>query len=291
MNPTDKKYRLFCFGYVYVAAAFAETVKQDSWRCAGTCRGEERCHILGAHDVEMYRMARGHPLQKGNEALASATHILVSIPPDCMGDTVLDLHGSDLELLNRIEWIGYLSTTNVYGNRDGHWVDESTPVLPTSERGRRRAEAETKWLALGRRTGLPVHIFRLAGIYGPNRNLIARLRAGSARRIRKEGQVFGRIHIDDIVATLRASIAQPTPGEVYNVTDDEPAPPDAVVAYAAQLVGEEPPPLEIFESAEMSAMAQTFYTENKRVSNNRIKKELGVTLKYPNYRLGLCDLL
>lgn len=291
MNATTDKFFLFCLGYGYVAAALAEAVMREGWRCAGTCRDEEKCRTLCVGEVELFKMARGFPLQKCNEAFAGATHILVSVPPDTEGDLVLDLHGGDIELLNRVKWIGYLSTTGVYGNRDGHWVDEWTPICPTSERGRRRAEAESKWLDLGRRTGIPVHVFRLAGIYGPGRNPIARLRAGSARRIRREGQVFGRIHVNDIVTTLRASAAQPTPGMVYNVTDDEPAPPDVVVAYAAQLLGAEPPALEQFETAEMSAMARTFYTENKRVSNNRIKKELGVMLKYPNYRVGLDGLL
>ena len=170
-------------------------------------------------------------------------------------------------------------------------MDETAPIRPTSERENRRAAADSRWLEFGQNTGVVVQIFRLAGIYGPGRNPLPHLRAGTARRIYKEGQVFGRIHIDDVVAALRASIAYPKPGAIYNVADDLPSPPDEVISYAAQLLGMEPPLLEDIKTAEMSDIGRSFYMENKRVSNRRLKDELGVTLKYPNYRVGLRALL
>jgi nucleoside-diphosphate-sugar epimerase len=287
----DTRLELFCFGLGYVASALASAVTADGWSCAGTSRSEAKCKRLNAKNITAFQFDRDLPLAMGAEALAGATHILISVPPDDVGTPVLDLHGWDLANHGCLKWIGYLSTTGVYGNRDGDWVDETTPVRPLSERGRRRVAAESGWLELGRSAGVPVCVFRLASIYGPGRNPFVQLRAGSARRIHREGQVFGRIHVDDIVATLRASIAKPNPGAIYNLADDEPAPPDEVISYAAQLLGVEPPALEVFNTAELSEMGRSFYMENKRVSNRRIKDELGVTLKHPDYRVGLRALL
>ena len=188
-------------------------------------------------------------------------------------------------------WLGYLSTTGVYGDRSGGWVDEESELHPSGERGRRRVAAEAGWLDLWRRSGAPVHVFRLAAIYGPGRSPIEALRVGTAKRIAKPGQVFSRIHVEDLASVLAASIARPQPGAVYNVCDDEAAPPEAVVAYAAGLLGIAPPPLVPFEEAGLSAMARSFYDDNKRVSNARIKSELGVTLRYPTYREGLAAIL
>ncbi len=291
VNPADNSDRLFCFGFGYVASALARAVTPQGWHCAGTSRSAANCARLEGLDIAAFQMDRDHPLTDCAEILASTTHILVSVPPDAAGDPVLDLHAGDIARHDGIEWIGYLSTTGVYGDWKGEWVDETTPLRPASERGRRRAAAEARWLELGRSAGVPVHAFRLAGIYGPGRSPIDQLRAGTARRIRKEGQVFGRIHVDDIVATLCASMAQPNPGAIYNLTDDEPAPSDEVVEFSAQLMGIDPPPLVPFDEAEMSAMARSFYAESKRVSNSRIKDELGVSLMYPNFRVGLQALL
>jgi nucleoside-diphosphate-sugar epimerase len=213
------------------------------------------------------------------------------VPPDEAGDPVLDRHGGDLARLPGLRWLGYLSTTGVYGTREGGWVDEASPLAPTGERGRRRAAAEAGWLELGHRHGLSVHVFRLAGIYGPGRSAFDALRAGTAKRIAKPGQVFSRIHVADIVAVLRASMAQPRAGAVYNLCDDDPAPPEEVVAHAAYLLGVPPPPLVPFEAAELSPMARSFYDDNKRVANRLIKEELGVRLRYPSYRDGLAALL
>ncbi len=216
--------------------------------------------------------------------------MLISIPPDAAGCPVLAALGAELSARKNLAWLGYLSTTNVYGDRGGAWVDEASPTNPSGERGRRRVAAEAGWLDLWRKAGPPAHIFRLAGIYGPGRNALEALKAGTARRVAKPGQAFSRIEVEDLVAVLLASMARPRPGAVYNVCDDEAAPPDAVVAYAASLLGVAPPPLEDFATVPLSPMARSFYDDNKRVSNRRIKDELGVTLRYPTYREGLIAL-
>jgi nucleoside-diphosphate-sugar epimerase len=220
-------------------------------------------------------------------ALAQAECVLVSVPPDEHGDPVLRAFADDLASAPRLAWIGYLSTVGVYGDHGGAWVDETTPVSPVTERSAARVAAENAWLALGARSGKPVHIFRLAGIYGPGRNALEQLARGTARRIVKPGQVFNRIHVDDIAAVLAASIERRNGGAIYNLADDEPAPPQDVVAYAAALTGIEPLPETPFEAARLSPMAASFYGECKRVRNRRVKEELGVRLRYPSYREGL----
>jgi nucleoside-diphosphate-sugar epimerase len=219
--------------------------------------------------------------------LAEATHLLSTVPPDESGDPVLDCHGAALGTLKQLRWVGYLSTTGVYGDHGGGWVEEDTALNPTGERGRRRVAAETGWLALHRAHGLPVHIFRLAGIYGPGRNQLEALAHGRARRIVRAGQLFSRIHVDDIVTILMASMAKPNPGAIYNLADDEAAAPEAVIDFAAGLIGVPPPASEAFETAALTEMARSFYADSKRVSNRRIKHELGVRLAYPTYREGL----
>ena len=234
--------------------------------------------------------SREQPPVSPETDLATATHLLISVPPDEFGDPAIDLYGEAIRrrhLKQPFRWVGYLSTTGVYGDRGGGWVDETSELAPTGERGRRRVRAERAWLELCENAGLPVHLFRLAGIYGPGRSALDTLRAGKAQRVVKRGQVFSRIHVADIAAVLEASIAKPDPGAAYNVCDDDPTPPDAVIAYAAELLGVEPPPEILFEQAELSAMAQSFYADNKRVSNRRIKEELGVRLLFPSYRDGL----
>jgi nucleoside-diphosphate-sugar epimerase len=225
------------------------------------------------------------------EFFDGVTHLLVSVPPGLAGDPVLAVHGDDIAGIEDLAWLGYLSTTGVYGDRGGGWVDETAELSPSGERGRRRVAAEAGWLELWRDRGVPVHIFRLAGIYGPGRNPFDALRAGTAKRIDKPGQVFSRIHVADLASVLVASIARPRPGAVYNVCDDDPAAPEAVVAHAAALLGLPEPPLVPLEVAELSAMARSFYDDNKRVSNRLIKNELGVTLRYPDYRAGLAAIL
>ncbi len=281
---------LLCFGYGYSAAALARRLRAaGGWRLIGTTRKPEKAAAMAAEGVE--------PLladQDAGPALAAATHLLISAGPDAAGDPTLAAHGSAIAAAaERLDWVGYLSTTGVYGDRGGDWVDEDAPLRPATERGRMRVAAEAAWLALWREAGLPVHLFRLAGIYGPGRGPFAKARAGTARRIVKPGQVFSRIHVEDIATVLAASIARPNPGAAYNVCDDAPAPPQDVLAHAAALLDLPPPPEIAFEDAkaEMSPMAVSFYAESKRVSNRRIRDELGVTLAYPDYRSGLAAVL
>ncbi|MEK0082557.1 SDR family oxidoreductase [Benzoatithermus flavus] len=276
---------LFCFGLGYSALTLARRLAGQGWEIRGTTRGPEKAAALAAEGWRVFVFDRMHPLPP--EALVGVTHALTSIAPDEAGDPVLDLHARDLAALPGLAWIGYLGTTAVYGDRQGGWVDEDTPIEPTLARADRRARAEAAW----RESGLPVHIFRLAGIYGPGRNAFVNLKEGTARRIVKPGQVFSRIHVEDIATVLAASMARPRPGAIYNVCDDEPAPPQDVVAYAAALAGTDPPPEQPYETAELSPMARTFYRDNRRVRNDRIKRELGVTLAYPTYREGLRALL
>jgi nucleoside-diphosphate-sugar epimerase len=285
---TDAKAkRLFCFGLGYSAAVLTRRLIGRGWQVAGTTRSPERLRRIEALGAEAYLFDRGRPLADPAAALAGATHILTSVPPDEAGEPVLDHHGADIASLAGLSWIGYLCTTGVYGDRGGGWVDETAELKPVSARSRRRVAAERAWMDLKRVHGAPVHIFRLAGIYGPGRSALDQVKAGTARRIDKPGQVFSRIHVEDIANVLEASMARPNPGAVYNVCDDEPAPAEQVTAYAAELLGQEPPPLVPFEEAELSPMARSFYADNRRVSNRRIHEELGVELAYPTYREGL----
>jgi nucleoside-diphosphate-sugar epimerase len=223
------------------------------------------------------------------DAVRRASHVLVSAAPERTGDPFLHALERDFANAPGLQWIGYLSTVGVYGDHAGGEVDERSSCRPTAERGIWRLEAEGAWAALGRRIGVPVAIFRLAGIYGPGRNQFVSLAEGKAKRIIKPGQVFNRIHVDDIAATLDASIARPA-ARVYNVADDEPAPPEEPVEFAARLMGVEPPPAVPFEAAALSEMARSFYGEVKRISNRRIHEELEVELAYPTYREGLTEL-
>ena len=283
--------RLFSFGYGFSAATLAGRLAHQGWDAAGTSRSRM---TPSPPLSEAHVFSRSHPLGDPAAAFEGVTALLASVPPDGDGDPVVDAHARDIAALNArggLAWVGYLSTTGVYGTRDGGWVDENSRLAPTGERGQRRADAEAAWLDLWREHGMPVHVFRLAGIYGPGRNAIQSLRDGKARRIDKPGQVFSRIHVDDIAAVLAASIARPNPGAIYNVCDDSPAPPAEVIEYAADLIGLEPPPLISFEDADLSPMGRSFYADNKRVRNDRIKQELGVILKYPDYKTGLQAIL
>ena len=283
--------RLFCFGLGYSAQALACRLQDRGWQIAGTVRSRESAEQLTAHGFEVLTFDRDRPLSDHGAALAASTQLLSSVPPDEAGDPVLDRVGPAIAACRDLDWVGYLSTTGVYGTRDGGWVEEASELRPSSPRSERRVAAERAWLALHRDHGLPVHVFRLAGIYGPGRNMLETVRQGKAKRIARPGQVFSRIHVDDIATVLEASMAKPNPGQVYNVCDDAAAEPAEVVAYACALLGLEPPPLEAFETAELSPMAKTFWRDNKRVDNRRIKEELGVDLAYPSYREGLQAIL
>ena len=279
--------RLFCFGLGYTGRAVAVAAARQGWRIAGT----RRAGPAGAEEFDpgwtVESFDRDHPLADPAAALAGTTHLLSTVPPDAGGDPVLDCHAADIAKIEGLRWVGYLSTTGVYGDHGGGWVDEGTAPTPGGERARRRVAAEDGWLRLHRDHGAVVHLFRLAGIYGPGRSALDSVRAGTARRIVKPGQVFSRIHLDDIVAVVGASMTQPQPGAVYNLCDDRPAPPEDVIAFAAALLGVPPPPEIPIAEAELSEMARSFYADNKRVRNDRIKTELGIRLRYPDYETGL----
>ncbi|GMG84927.1 SDR family oxidoreductase [Paralimibaculum aggregatum] len=276
---------LLSLGHGYSAQALSRRLAPQGWRIIGTTRSAAKAEAIRASGAEPL-LWPGAPVA---EALAAASHLLVSAAPGPEGDPVLAALGPEIAAAApRLAWAGYLSTTGVYGDRAGGWVDEGSDCRPATARGRARLAAERAW---GQVPGLPLHIFRLAGIYGPGRGPFAKVRAGTARCIVKPGQVFSRIHVADIASALAASIARPNPGAVYNICDDEAAPPEAVIAHAARLLGLPPPPDEPFESAAMTPMARSFYAESKRVSNARLREELGVALAYPSYREGLAALL
>ena len=283
--------RLFCFGLGYTGLALARACLAEGWTVAGTCRAAARRDALAAEGIDAWLFDENNPLADAPAALAGTTHLLASAPPGETGDGAASLHGGAIAATETLEWIGYLSTTGVYGDHSGGWVDEDSPLKPTSERAERRVAAENQWLDFWWNDGVPTQVFRLAGIYGPGRGPLAKVRAGTARRIVKPGQVFSRIHVEDIATVLEASIERPHPGAIYNVCDDEAAPPEDVIAHAAELLGVPVPAAEPFDEAEMTPMARSFYAESKRVSNARIKSELGVKLACPTYREGLAALL
>jgi len=280
--------RLFAFGLGYTARAFIARTRDLFTDVAGTARTTETAARMKASGI------RVHALDVAAESavfddIGRADALLVSAAPVGEGDPFLARFGPALDGAG-IGWIGYLSTIGVYGDRGGAWVDEAEPPSPVSRRARERIAAEAAWFS-ERRTDAAVHVFRLAGIYGPGRNALVKLARGEARRVVKPGQVFNRIHVDDIAAVLAASIRRPRGGAIYNVSDDEPGPPQDVIAYAAELAGIPPPPEVAFADADLGPMARAFYADNKRIANRRIKDELGVRLTYPSYREGLKALL
>lgn len=280
--------KLFCFGYGYTCDYLAhELMRQRDWTIGGTTRDLDKRAFLRSHGVKAHLFDYEHPLGDPYFILDGTTHLLISTPPDDIGDPTFAQHAEDILRIPTLKWVGYLSTTGVYGDRDGGTVDEYSEIRPNSKRGSRRVRAEQEWLSLFHHNGLPVHIFRLAGIYGPGRSALDSVRAGVARRINKPGQVFNRIHVEDIVQVLMASMARPNPGAAYNLADDDPVPSWEVITYACELLGIEPPPILPYNEADMAPIARSFYSDNKRVCNARIKTELGVQLKYPDYKKGI----
>lgn len=274
---------LLSFGHGYSARALTALLGDD-WRVIGTTRSQDKATLPLTKGTEIHTW----PGADMTPALDAATHLLISAGPNENGDPVLaELRDAIIARRDQFEWVGYLSTTGVYGDHQGGWVDETTPLSPSTKRGQLRVEAETAWQSLD----LPLHIFRLAGIYGPGRGPFSKVRNGTARRIIKQGQVFSRIHVDDIAQVLAASIAKPNPGAIYNLCDNDPAPPEDVIEHAAKLLGMPIPPAIDYETADMTPMARSFYAESKKVRNDRIKTELGVSLLYPDYRTGLKALL
>jgi len=274
---------LLSFGHGYSARALTKLLNDD-WRVIGTTRSDDKAATMMLEGTEP-RIWPGADL---TAALNAASHVLISAGPNADGDPVLaNLKAEIIARRDQFEWVGYLSTTGVYGDHKGGWVDETTPLKPSTKRGQYRVEAERAWQSLG----LPLHIFRLAGIYGPGRGPFAKVRNGTARRIIKQGQVFSRIHVEDIAQVLAASIQHPNPGAIYNLCDNDPAPPEDVIEHAAHLLGLPIPPAQDYETAEMTPMARSFYAESKKVRNEKIKTDLGVSLLYPDYRTGLKALL
>lgn len=287
--------RLFCFGLGYTATRLARRLAARGFAIAGTTRDvAAKAAALAEPSWELFAFDGEAPLAEAARALAGTTHLLHSIAPGAAGDPVLRWHGELLDALPRTQlgWIAYLSTTGVYGDHGGAWVTEQTPRRPTQDRTRRRALAEDAWLARG------AQVFRLAGIYGPGRSALERVESGRAQRLIKAEKIFNRIHVDDIVTALEASIARakqlaapPEQGRAYNVSDGHPSTSAEVLAHAAALLGVEAPPELAFEDAQMSAMARSFWRDNLRVSNERLRDELGVELAHPDYRAGLAACL
>jgi len=279
--------KLLSFGHGYSAHALERLLPFDDWKILATTRSLEKSNVITNCKVSAF-------IWPGTDLVSeikNATHILLSIPPNMDGDPVFLEYGNTIASSKNLKWIGYLSTTGVYGDHRGGWVDENTPLKPTTERGIKRVLAERQWLELAKESSLPLNIFRLAGIYGLGRGPFSKVLAGTAKRIIKKGQVFSRIHVDDIAQILLASINKPNLTGVYNVCDDLSAPPEDVLSYAAELLKKEIPPEIDFLDADMSEMARSFYAESKRVDNKKVKTKLGVILKYPNYKVGLESLL
>jgi len=282
--------KLLVFGFGYTSHHVAERLRAGGAEIAATVRIPAKADMLTRNGIRARVLSAGQRDPAIAEDIAEAEAILVSVPPDDSGDPVLAAFAEAIAAAPKLRWVGYLSTIGVYGDHAGAWVDEATPAAPSEARSKARARVEQAWLAFGAAHDVAVHIFRLPGIYGPGRNQLAQLAAGSARRIVKPGQVFNRIHVADIAAVIEASISRPRGGGIYNVGDDEPAPVQDVIGFAAGLCGVPPPPEIPFESAELSPMARSFYGENKRVRSGLIRSELGVVLRYPTYREGLTAL-
>lgn len=281
---------LFVFGLGFSGRYFAERRLAHGDYVGGTVRSREKAHALSVAGIHAHVFGPGGGDQAIERDLAASDALLISVPPGTGGDPVLATYARQIAAAPRLRWIGYLSTIGVYGDHGGAWIDEQTPATPTHARSIERAHAEQAWLAFGAANNIAVHVFRLAGIYGPGQNQLVQLARGTARRVIKPGQVFNRIHVEDIARGLDASLAKPRAGAIYNVTDNEPAPPQDVVSFAAKLCGVEPPPEISLEDAGLTEMGRSFYAESKRVRNDLMRGELGVTLAYPTYREGLTAL-
>ncbi len=282
---------LVCFGFGYCAEHFVSEFGGKFARILGTVRGAERAAILNAYQTPALRVVVFDGSQMPAEldsAIAAADYALMSIPPGARGDPVLESCGAALAKTRTLRAVVYLSTVGVYGDHGGGWVDEQTPVAPGSERNRWRVAAEHAWQEFGARHAIPVAVLRLAGIYGPGQNVLLQLARGKARRVIKPGQVFNRIHVGDIVQAIEAAFARRADG-IFNIADDEPSPPADPIMFAARLMGREPPPEIAFAeaAASMSEMALSFWQDCRRVRNDKLKRDLGVRLRYPTYREGL----
>lgn len=277
--------RLLSIGHGYTAQALAARLVPEGWHIVGTTRSADNLKQITATGVESVKW----PGADLPALIAEFPNILISAGPDSAGDPVLaELREAFVQSASALCWVGYLSTTGVYGDHKGSWVDEQTPLTPSTARGQARVDAEAAWQAI---SDLPLHIFRLAGIYGPGRGPFSKVRNGTARQIIKQGQVFSRIHVEDIALALELSLNTPNAGAIYNLCDDDPAPPQDVIEHAAALLGMPVPEAIAFEDAELTSMARSFYAESKRVRNDLIKRELGWVPRYADYRSGLAAIL
>jgi nucleoside-diphosphate-sugar epimerase len=285
----DGRLNLFIFGIGFSGIEIAKAALAQGAAVAGTTRSENKAASLAELGIEPLLFDGSKPGETLLKRLQDVSHLVISIGPDAAGDPVLNAMGNDLaSKMPALEWIGYLSTVGVYGDHDGAWVDETTQCKPVSDRSIERLKAEAAWRALADDMSSPLAILRLSGIYGPGRNTFVNLDDGSAKRIIKPGQYFNRIHAADIAGAAML-LAEKRADGLFNVTDDEPAPPQNVVTFAAKLMGVAPPPEVSYEDAKMSPMARSFYGEVKRVSNAKIRK-LGYDFIYPNYRAALNDM-
>ena len=277
------------FGAGYSGKAIANALKPEAASLSGTTRSKDKFASLATAGMTPFLFDGVHLNDELITAMGNVTHLVQSVAPGKDGDPLLALLGGDLKkFLPNLTWVAYLSTVGVYGDHHGAWVDETTPCRPVSARSVERVAAEAAWTEAAQKANVPLSILRLSGIYGPGRNAFMNFEKGTARRLVKKDQVFNRIRVEDIGAAL-AFLAQKNERGIFNVTDDEPCPPQDVVSFAATLMGVEPPPEQAFETADLTPMARSFYGENKRVSNARIR-DLGFDFRFPEYRLSLKQL-
>jgi len=279
--------KLFAFGLGYSALHFVNRYGDLFNEVAGTVRSADKAEALAQTGAKLLTFNTDFQDPAIGDHLKTSDAVLVSIPPGTSADPVLSHYGRFLSGLRRPLRIIYLSTIGVYGDRQGEWVNEDRVPMPASPRSTARLQAEKAWSAIGKDADKTVHILRLAGIYGPERNALANLKAGKAKRIVKKDQVFNRIHVEDVAVTIANALMFDGKNQIWNVSDDEPAPPQDVVTYAAELMGIAPPPEQDVDEADLTPMARSFYAENKRASNNKLKQDLGMSLAFPTYRDGL----
>ena len=291
ITPVLNDKNIFCFGFGYIANALAPKLSACGWKISGTTTDPDKKILLNDSNINTCLFNRKLHIPDPFNTFADITHLLISVPTDTEGDPVFDAHNIDLTSLKNLEWLGYLSTTAVYGNKNGNWVDEKTTPTPTTHYGRTRLRAEQQWMSLCLNEGLPLHIFRISGIYGTGRSVLDAVRSGNARRIEKPGHFFNRIHVEDIVQVLIASINAPNPGSIYNLADDLPSASHEMIQFACNLTGLSSPSLIPFDQAELAPIVRGFYRDNKRIRNDKIKNDLGVNLLYPDYRSGLLSCI
>ncbi len=281
--------KLFIFGYGYSAKAIVEELRDECSWVGGTSRDPDKLAAMAEAGIEAFPFDGLNPNPNISDALQQVTHIVISTAPDEQGDPVLRCHRLDLANAPKLKWIGYLSTVGVYGDHQGAWVDETAECKPVSKRSIERVRAEGAWQSFAGENNLALGIYRLAGIYGPGRNQMKNVEKGKARSIIKKDQVFNRIHVDDIALVVAKAALSKHKG-VMNVCDDEPAPPQDVIRYCADLLGVTPPPEVDYEGANMTPMARSFYGENKRCSNKKLHKLIGSDMRFPNYRVAFDNL-